>query len=104
MKIEKKLIKELREINKITRIEKPYRISILESDIPLQFKAIAMKKVNALRYAEPGSGEYSKLTDIHMLAQGAEASLSFEPYRCGQILAKVPKCAFVSTAKFYLFG
>ena len=58
---QKKLIKELREINKITRIEKPYRISILESDIPLQFKAIAMKKVNALRYAEPGSGEYSKL-------------------------------------------
>ena len=58
---QKKLIKELREINKITRIEKPYRISILESDIPIQFKAIAMKKVNALRYAEPGSGEYSKL-------------------------------------------
>lgn len=58
---QKKLIKELRQINKITRIEKPYRISILESDIPLQFKAIAMKKVNALRYAEPGSGEYSKL-------------------------------------------
>jgi hypothetical protein len=58
---QKKLIKELREINKITRIEKPYRISILESDIPLQFKAIAMKKVNALRYAEQGSGEYSKL-------------------------------------------
>lgn len=41
---QKKLIKELREINKITRIEKPYRISILESNIPLQFKAIAMKK------------------------------------------------------------
>jgi len=58
---QKKLIKELREINKITRIEKPYRISILESNIPLQFKAIAMKKVNALRYAEPGSGEYAKL-------------------------------------------
>jgi hypothetical protein len=42
-----------------------------------------------------------------MLAQGAEASLSFEkgfPNRDRQILAKVPKCAFVSTAKFYLFG
>jgi len=58
---QKNLIKELREINKITRIEKPYRISIIESNIPVQFKAIAMKKVNALRYAEPGSGEYSKL-------------------------------------------
>jgi len=58
---QKKLIKELRQINKITRIEKPYRISILESNIPIQFKAVAMKKVTTLRYAEPGSGEYSKL-------------------------------------------
>ena len=60
-----------------------------------------------LAQAPKERGEYSKLTDIHMLAQGAEASLSVEkgfPNRRGQILAKVPKCAFVSTAKFYLFG
>jgi len=48
-------------------------------------------------------GEYSKLTDIHMLAQGAEASLSFDgdfPYPTCQILAKGTKYAFVSTANF----
>ena len=58
---QKKLIKELREINKITRIEKPYRMSLLESNIPIQFKAAAMKKVNSLRYMEPGSGEFYKI-------------------------------------------
>jgi len=58
---QKKIIKELREINKITRIEKPYRMTLLESDIPLKFKAAAMKKVNSLRYMEPGSGEFYKI-------------------------------------------
>jgi len=58
---QKKLIKELREINKITRIEKPYRMTILESDIPVEFKAAAIKKINSLRYLEPGSGEYYKI-------------------------------------------
>ena len=58
---QKKLIKELREINKITRIEKPYRVTLLESNIPVEFKAAAMKKVNSLRYMEPGSGEFYKI-------------------------------------------
>ena len=58
---QKKLIKELREINKITRIEKPYRMTLLESYIPVEFKAAAMKKVNSLRYMEPGSGEFYKI-------------------------------------------
>ena len=58
---QKKIIKELKEINKITRIEKPYRITLLESQIPVQFKAAAMKKINSLRYMEPGSGEFYKI-------------------------------------------
>jgi len=58
---QKKLIKELREINKITRIEKPYRITLLESDIPVQFKAAAMKKINSLKYMDPGSGDFYKI-------------------------------------------
>jgi ATP-dependent Lon protease len=58
---QKKLIKELREINKITRIEKPYRVTLLESNIPVEFKAAAIKKVNSLRYMEPGSGEFYKI-------------------------------------------
>jgi len=58
---QKKIIKELREINKLTRIEKPYRMTLLESDIPTLFKGAAMKKVNSLRYMEPGSGEFYKI-------------------------------------------
>lgn len=58
---QKKIIKELREINKITRIEKPYRMTLLESEIPTNFKAAAMKKINSLKYMEPGSGEFYKI-------------------------------------------
>ena len=58
---QKKIIKELREINKITRIEKPYRLTLLESNMPTIFKAAAMKKIGSLRYMEPGSGEYYKI-------------------------------------------
>ena len=58
---QKKMIKELREINKMTRVEKPYRMTLLEAHIPALFKAAAMKKINSLRYMEPGSGEYYKI-------------------------------------------
>lgn len=58
---QKKIIKELREINKISRIEKPYRMTLLESDMPTLFKSTAMKKVNSLRYMDPGSGEFYKV-------------------------------------------
>ena len=58
---QKKIIKELREINKLIRIEKPYRLTLLESDIPVQFKAAAMQKISSLRYMEPGSGEFYKI-------------------------------------------
>jgi ATP-dependent Lon protease len=58
---QKKIIKELREINKITRIEKPYRLTLLESDIPILLKSAALKKIATLRYMEPGSGEFYKI-------------------------------------------
>jgi ATP-dependent Lon protease len=56
-----KIIKELREINKLSRVEKPYRITLLETDMPVLFKCIAMKKINSLRYIDPGNSEYYKL-------------------------------------------
>jgi ATP-dependent Lon protease len=58
---QKKILKELRDINSITRVEKPYRLTLLESEIPVIFKATAMKKLSSLRYMEPGSGEYYKI-------------------------------------------
>ena len=58
---QKQMIKELREVNKATRIEKPYRLTVLESDIPVTFKSIAMKKINSLRNMDPENGEYHKI-------------------------------------------
>ena len=55
------IISEVQEINKLIRVEKPYRLQLLESDIPTKFKACAIKKVSALRYMEPGGGEYYKV-------------------------------------------
>ena len=55
------IISEVQEINKLIRVEKPYRLQLLESDIPTKFKACAIKKVSALRYMEPGGGEYYKI-------------------------------------------
>jgi len=58
---QKKILAEVREINKITRVEKPYRMTLLEANMPTHFKADAIKKINSLRYMEPGSGEYYKI-------------------------------------------
>jgi ATP-dependent Lon protease len=58
---QKSILNELKEINKNIRIEKPYRLTLLESNIPTNFKAYALKKINMLRYMEPGSGEYYKI-------------------------------------------
>jgi len=58
---QKKIIKELKEINKLVRVEKPYRITLLESNMPINLKAAAMKKINSLRYIEPGAGEFYKI-------------------------------------------
>jgi ATP-dependent Lon protease len=56
-----KIITELDEINKICKIEKPYRLTILEKDISPEYKACAIKKINMLRYMEPGGGEFYKI-------------------------------------------
>ena len=58
---QKKIIHQLREVNKYTHVEKPYRLALLESDIPIQFKSIALKKLNILSYMDPSSGEYYKI-------------------------------------------
>lgn len=42
-------------------IDKPYRLQLLDAEIPPEFKAVAYKKVNTLKYMEPGGGEYYKI-------------------------------------------
>ena len=63
LKIEdqKKILDKLRDINKFTSIEKPYKIKLIEADIPVEYKAAALSKINTLEYMDPGSGEYYKI-------------------------------------------
>ena len=56
-----RIMKDLKDINKQINIEKPYRLALLESNIPPKFKAIALQKLNVLRYMEPGDNEYFKI-------------------------------------------
>ena len=58
---QKKVIEEVNVINKIDIVQKPYRISLLESSIPPYLKAIAMSKISLLRHMEPGNGEFFKV-------------------------------------------
>lgn len=55
------IMKDLKEINRTLNTEKPQRLTLLESSIPTKFKAIALQKLNLLRYMEPGDGEYFKI-------------------------------------------
>ena len=56
-----KIMNELKEINEHIHIEKPYRLSILQSKMPPRFKAVAMQKLNALKSMEPSDPEYHKI-------------------------------------------
>lgn len=58
---QKKIIRQLKEVNKLSSVEKPYRLQLLDSDMPACYKAAALKKINVLNYMDPGSGEYYKI-------------------------------------------
>ncbi|RZD41946.1 MAG: hypothetical protein CXT73_04100 [Methanobacteriota archaeon] len=58
---QKKIIRRLKEVNKLSSVEKPYRLQLLDSDIPACYQAAALKKINVLNYMDPGSGEYYKI-------------------------------------------
>ena len=89
------LLKKLKEVNGYYQIEKPYRITLLESDIPVEFKSQALKKINTLAYMDPGSGEYYKIkqwVDAFMripFTQKAKLpiSLSDGTEKCGAFLS-----------------
>jgi hypothetical protein len=55
------IMTDLQKINKFMYVEKPYRLSLLQSSIPPKFKAIAMQRLNQLNMMEPGENEYFKL-------------------------------------------
>jgi ATP-dependent Lon protease len=56
-----KIMNDLTEINAFTNTDKPYRLALLESNIPPKFKAIALQKLNVLKTMEPSDSEYYKM-------------------------------------------
>ena len=58
--IQKKIMRKMKEINDYSKVEKPHKLSLIEADIPVVYKATAMKKLETLKWMDPGSGEYHK--------------------------------------------
>jgi ATP-dependent Lon protease len=56
-----KVLKEVEEINKINIVQKPYRLTLLEADIPTNLKSIALNKISSLRHMDPSNSEYYKV-------------------------------------------
>jgi ATP-dependent Lon protease len=56
-----RVMRDIKEINSFMDTDKPYRLALLESDIPAKFKAIAMQKLNILKSMEPTDSEYYKI-------------------------------------------
>src|SRR6056300_747339 len=56
-----RVMKELKDINKHINIDKPYRLALLNTNIPAKFKAVAMQRLYVLRGMEPGDPEYYKI-------------------------------------------
>jgi ATP-dependent Lon protease len=56
-----KVMDDLKQINSISNNDKPYRLQLLEANIPPKFKAIVLQKLNVLKMMEPNDSEYYKL-------------------------------------------
>ena len=63
MSVEKQelVLKQVKEIMEYGEIDKPYRLALLDSDIPIEMKSLAYKKINSLKYLEQGAGKYHKI-------------------------------------------
>ena len=55
------IIQQMQEIKKHSQLAKPYRMSLLESDIPQEYKVTALNKINILTQMDRASGEYYKI-------------------------------------------
>ena len=58
---QKKYLEEMNTVSECFDVVKPYRFALFDTPLPTTLKAIALKKINALRMMEPGSGEYYKI-------------------------------------------
>ena len=55
------ILEKFKDINEKSKIEVPYKISLINSNIPGDFKVHAIKKISSLEYMDQSSGEYYKV-------------------------------------------
>ena len=55
------ILEQMREIQNHSHVAKPYRITLLETNIPIKYKSIAFNKINTLSHMDPSVGEYYKI-------------------------------------------
>jgi ATP-dependent Lon protease len=60
-KEQQSIMTDLKEINRTIYAEKPYRLSILQSNIPSKFKLIAIQRLNTLKSMDQSDHEYYKI-------------------------------------------
>jgi len=58
---QKLVLQQMKEVREHCDVVKPYRLTLLDADIPLAYKACAYKKISTLKYMEPGAGEWYKI-------------------------------------------
>jgi len=56
-----KVLQEVEELKKHMEVDKPYRLTLIDADIPVVYKSIAFKKINSLKYMDESGGEYYKI-------------------------------------------
>ena len=55
------IMNKMKEVQDYSNEEKPHKFKLIESQIPVQYKAMAMRKLDSLEWMDPGSGEYYKI-------------------------------------------
>jgi ATP-dependent Lon protease len=55
------IMKKMKEVQEYSNEEKPHKFKLIESCIPVQYKSMAMRKLDSLQWMDPGSGEYYKI-------------------------------------------
>lgn len=56
-----KIMNDLKEVNEKIQVNVPYRVALLDSQVPNKYKAAVMQKLNILKSMEPSDNEYYKI-------------------------------------------
>ena len=51
---QKLVLKKMKDLSEYDKVETPYRLQLIESDIPVEYKSSAIKKINSLNYMDQG--------------------------------------------------